>query len=75
MRLATVPFPFPPGKKVATMKPGQCFEMFVHEENKETPLHVLACFATMGETQEWFTDFTEAKNNLLPQKGMVTAGM
>ena len=63
--------PFPQGKRVAVMKPEQCFEMFVHEENKEMPLHVLACFATPAEMHEWFTDFNEAKNGLLPQKGLL----
>lgn len=66
----TVTFPTL-GRKWAALKPECSIELFVHEENKENPVHVLACFATLAETHQWLADFTDAKNSLIPQEGLV----
>lgn len=66
----TVAFPAL-GRRWAALKPECSIELFVHEENKENPVHVLACFATPAEAQQWFADFTDAKNRLIPQEGLV----
>jgi len=65
-------FPFPHlGRRWSSLKPEESLELFVHEENKENPLHLLACFPSLQETQEWNTDFDEAKKALLSQDGLI----
>lgn len=67
---STVAFPSL-GRRWAALKPECSIELFVHEENKENPVHVLSCFAAPAEAQQWFADFTDAKNRLIPQEGLV----
>ena len=39
--------------------------------NQEMPIHVLACFPNDSDLQDWFTDFEEAKKNLVNLDSML----
>jgi len=65
-------FQFPSlGRRWSSLKAENCLELFIHEENKENPIHVLACLPAVQDTVDWKSDFDEAKKTLLMQDGLV----